>query len=213
MSRLPGMVRWSAFVAVAIGYILLAHYTMATPGNETLGALIALSPILILVFSIVWRAPYRNLMLTLLAIGCMALFFAWRVVSHHYSHIYWIEHVGTQIFLFLMFARSLMQGREPVCTYFARILKGQTTPEIEQYTRQITIAWVIFFGAMAATSTVLFYCTSLAVWSIFANFLTLPLTAVMFIVEYAARRYLHPNEEHVHILAVVKAYWDVSASR
>jgi hypothetical protein len=86
------------------------------------------------------------------------------------------------------------------------MIHGPLTPSIERYTRQVTAAWVVFFGMMAATSSLVFFAAPLSTWSVFANFFTAPLTCLMFIAEYAARRHLHPDMEHVHILAAVKAF-------
>ena len=65
---------------------------------------------------------------------------------------------------------------------------------------------------MATTSTVIFFAAPLSTWSIFANFFTAPLTCLMFIGEYAVRRQMRLDMEHVHILAAVKAAWNAPAS-
>lgn len=213
MSRVVVVARSSAFIALAIGYALLAHHTNATPGNERLGAFVALAPILLAAGSMAWRSRYRTAMLGLFAIGCIALFAAWGAIEHHYSSIYWIEHAGMQFLLCLAFARTMAHGREPMCTYFARIVHGSLTPSLLHYTRQVTMAWVVFFGMMAATSTVIFFAAPLATWSVFANFFTAPLICLMFIAEYAVRRHTDLDMEHVHILAAVKAFWNAPAGR
>jgi uncharacterized membrane protein len=211
MSRVMAWARCTGVIALTIGYILLAHYTNTTPDRETLGSLVALSPILLAAISLAWRSAHRSWMLALLAAGCAALFAAWSSIEHHYSRIYWMEHAGSQFILCLVFARTLGQGREPMCTYFARMVHGSLTPAIERYTRQVTAAWVIFFGMMSAASTVIFFAAPLATWSLFANFFTAPLICLMFIAEYAVRRCMHPDVEHVHILAAVKAFWNAPA--
>ncbi len=196
-----------AIVALAIGYILLAHFTNATPGNENLGAFIALAPILLAFFSMAWRSPHRRVGLPLVVLGCIGLWAAWGVIAPHYSRLYWLEHAGTQTVLCLVFARTLGRAREPMCTTFARMVHGVLTPVMLRYTRQVTIAWVGFFAAMALTSTTLFVVAPLETWSIFANFFTAPLICSMFIAEYAVRRMLHPTMDHAPILAAVKAFW------
>jgi uncharacterized membrane protein len=213
ISRVAAVARWCAFIALAIGYTLLAHHTNTTPGNETLGAFLALAPILLAAVSVAWRSQRRAFMLVLVLIGCVALFAAWGTMEHHYSRIFWIEHAGMQLMLCLVFARTLGQGRESMCTYFARMVHGSMTPALERYTRQVTAAWVVFFGMMATTSTIIFFVAPLSVWSIFANFFTAPLIGLMFIVEYAVRRQMDLDMEHAHILAAVKAAWTKPAGR
>ena len=211
--RLAVVARWCAFIALAIGYTVLAHHTNTTPGNETLGAFLALAPILLVAISTAWRAQRRALMLVLIVMGCAALFAAWGSIEHHYSRIFWIEHAGMQLMLCLVFARTLGKGQESMCTYFARTVHGSMTPALERYTRQVTAAWVIFFGTMAVASTVIFFAAPLSVWSMFANFFTAPLIFLMFIVEYAVRRQMDLDMEHAHFLAAIKAAWTKPAGR
>ena len=89
----------------------------------------------------------------------------------------------------------------------ARSLVEQAKVQLERYTRQVTLAWSIFFGTMALVSTALFFAAPVKVWSGFANFLTAPLIALMFIVEYAVRRRMLPDVEHAGIVAGVQAFW------
>ena len=76
----------------------------------------------------------------------------------------------------------------------------------EHYTRLVTVAWTLFFAVMAVISTLLYFLASLAAWSVFANMLTLPLVALMFIVEYGVRRRVLPEMRNTHILDAVRAF-------
>lgn len=202
--------RWIAIVALVVGYAFLAHYTMAAR-TETLGVLVALAPVALAGLSTAWHAQRRRTMLTLFGLVCAALFVSWHNLENHFNQIYWMEHAGSQLFLCLLFSRTLGAGKEPMCTYFARMVHGYMTPELERYTRRITIAWACFFGMMAATSTVLFFTAPLETWSMFSNFFTGPLIGLMFVTEYAVRRLTQPDVEHAHILEGVKAFWKARA--
>jgi uncharacterized membrane protein len=68
------------------------------------------------------------------------------------------------------------------------------------------VAWVIFFAAIIIISSLLFFLAPLAVWSIFVNFLTLPLVALMFIAEFMLRRRLLLGIPSGHIFDAVRAY-------
>jgi uncharacterized membrane protein len=129
------------------------------------------------------------------------------MLQRHTSLIYWIEHAATQSLLCVAFARSLAPGRESMCTMFARMVHGTLGPAMERYTRQVTLAWSVFFGAMASVSTALFFAAPVSVWSAFANFCTGPLIVLMFIGEYAVRRRVLPDVEHAGIVAGVQAFW------
>ncbi len=200
-------------VALTIGYALLAHYTNTVSSNSTLGVLVALTPLVFAVLLMAWNSRHRWAMLITIASGGVAIFVIWDTLEQHFHWLYWIEHAGTQLVLCLVFARTLRAGREPMCSYFARLVHGPLAPAMVRYTRQITFAWVAFFGLMSTISTVLFFAAPVAIWSVFVNFLTGPLICLMFILEYAARHFLLPDMEHVPILAAVKAMRKVPADQ
>ncbi|HEY5292972.1 MAG TPA: hypothetical protein VIJ43_11735, partial [Burkholderiales bacterium] len=141
-----------------------------------------------------------------LALLCIALGAGWPALEQHFGLVYWLQHVGLQLILFMTFGRTLIAGRQPLCARFAEAVHALVTPEHEIYARQATIAWTLFFAAMALASTLLFFLAPLATWSVFANFLTLPLVALMFIAEYLVRRWALPDMQHAHILDAVRAF-------
>jgi uncharacterized membrane protein len=206
MSRAAGYGRVAAVGAVGLVYAVLAHRSNTVDSGRG-GALLALAPIAIAVLAIGWRSERRLLGMTLASAACTAAFLALPLLQRHASLIYWLEHALTQSLLCMAFARSLAPGRESMCTMFARMVHGALAPAMERYTRQVTLAWSVFFGAMALLSTVLFFAAPVSVWSTFANFFTAPLIALMFIVEYAVRRRLLPEVEHAGIIAGVQAFW------
>jgi uncharacterized membrane protein len=87
---------------------------------------------------------------------------------------------------------------------------GRLDEKLARYTRQVTIAWTAFFVATAALSILLFVAAPIAVWSAFANVLSLPLVALMFAAEYAVRLRRLPDIKHVTILDTVRMYWNSS---
>lgn len=198
--------RWIALIAFAVGYAVLAHYTMVA-GAETLGAAVALAPLVFAIGSGAWHARRRWPVPLAAVAGGAALVWAWAGIENHFNQLYWMEHAGTQLFLCLLFGRTLHAGREPMCSYFARVVHGSLTAPLARYTRKVTVAWTAFFGLMAATSTILFFSAPLATWSAFSNFLTAPLIGLMFIGEYLVRRHTQRHMDHVHILEGVKAFW------
>ncbi|MEO8407192.1 MAG: hypothetical protein ABI476_02030 [Oxalobacteraceae bacterium] len=201
--------RWIAIVVLGIAYACLAHYTNSRAGMEVPGTVLALAPIVLVLLSMAWQARHRIAALLMFCIGCALLFAAWGMLTQHFARIYWFEHAGSQLVLCLGFARTLGHGREPMCSYFARMIDGPLTPRVARYTRQVTKAWAIFFALMAATSTLLFVTVAQSTWSVFANFFTAPLIGLMFVLEYGARRCLLPNMQHGHILDAVKVIWKV----
>lgn len=211
MSKVVRLARSLLVATLAIAYALLVHFTITADDQASLGTVLAIAPIACVVASVAWHCAHR--IVALLAIGaiCLVLALSWSSVSRHYGAIYWAEHAGTQAFLFCFFGRTLLPGNEPICSHIARLVHGSLTTALERYTRQITVAWTLFFGSMAGASTALFFLAPLATWSWFANFLTAPLIAAMFLVEYAVRRWLHPGMQHAHILDAVRIFWKAPA--
>ena len=205
------IVPWLGIAALVIAYPLLAHYTNKTAHDGNLGALVAIAPVVLIALALAWRSPRRFIMLGMLVLSCIALWAGWSALENHFGLVYWLQHVGMQLILFMTFGRTLIAGRQPLCTRFARAVHAVVTPQHEIYTRQVTIAWTLFFAAMALTSTLLFFLAPLASWSIFANFLTLPLIALMFIAEYWVRRWVLPDIQNAHILDAVRAFRNTPA--
>jgi uncharacterized membrane protein len=201
--RLPGI------AALIIGYSLLAHYTNISAHN--LGAPVAIAPLFVLALMLAWTSHRRFIMLTALILSCAALITQWSVLEQHFGLLYWLQDVGLQLMLLMTFGRTLIAGRQPLCTRFAAAVHPPLTQQHENYARKVTVAWTLFFALMALTSTLLFFLAPLRIWSIFANFLTLPLIALMFIVEYRVRRWALPDVPNTHILDAVRAFRNHSA--
>jgi len=95
--------------------------------------------------------------------------------------------------LLLFFGYSLRAGGIPVITRFAELILGDVEPDVRAYTRKATLAWVVFFLSMLLISVGLAWWAPLEVWSWFSNFLAYVLIGVMFIAEFAVRRYCLPH--------------------
>ena len=205
------MVRWLGIAALVIGYPLLAHFTNESPHSGNLGALVAIAPVLLIALVLAWRSPRRFIMLGALVLLCVALWLGWSTLEQHFGLVYWLQNVAMQLILFMTFGLTLIAGRQPLCTRFAEAVHGPLTPQHETYARQVTVAWTLFFAAMALASTLLFFLAPLTTWSVFSNFLTLPLVALMFIAEYGVRRRVLPDTRHAHILDAVRAFRNTPA--
>lgn len=205
------ILRWLGIATLVIGYPLLAHYTNESAHSGNLGALVAIAPVVLIALMLAWRSPQRIVMLGVLVLACAVLWAGWSMLEHHFGLVYWLQNVGMQLVLFMTFGRTLFAGRQPLCTRFAEAVHAPLTPQHETYARQVTVAWTLFFAAMALASTLLFFLAPMAMWSVFANFLMLPLVALMFIAEYWVRRWVLPEMQHAHILDAVRAFRNTSA--
>lgn len=206
------MMRWLGITVLVIGYPLLAHYTNEFSHHSSLGALVAIAPVVVIAQVLAWRSNRRLLMLVVLVVLCIALWAGWPALEHHFGFVYWLQHVGIQLVLCVLFGRTLVAGQLPLCTRFAAAVHAPLTPQHEIYARQVTVAWTVFFAVMAMVSTALFFLVPLATWSVFANFMTLPLVVLMFVAEYLVRRRVLPHLRHTHIFDAVRAFRNTPVS-
>lgn len=206
----PGLGRQLGIIALIIGYPLLAHYSSTTSIAKRLPALsaaISLAPALICLLCVAWRSPKRRMMPVVWLAAGAALWCFWPTLNRNVQWIYFLQNSGTDIFLASVFAYTLGQGREPLVSRLARSAHGGTlSPAESRYTRQVTVAWTLFFVGLLAVSALLFFFASFQAWSVFGNLLTLPLVLLMFAMEFRVRVRLLPNEKH-DPFSGLRAYW------
>jgi uncharacterized membrane protein len=198
-----------AIIAALIGYPIAAHFVAAAPPTAHFGIVaFAVAPLIAAVALVGWQTRWRIATLAICAASCVVLWRYSEVIGRNLGLVYFIQTTCTNAALALFFGRTLSGGREPLCTHFARMVRGALEPRVEQYTRQVTLAWTVFFVAMMVTSIALYVLAPIAVWSTFANLLIMPLVAVMFVVEYAIRIRTFPHLPHKPILESLRAYWN-----
>lgn len=205
------VLRGLGIAVLVIGYSLLAHYTNQSADRAHLGALVALAPAFLITLLLAWRAPQRIALLALHAGVTALVAWQWSALTQYVGLVYWLQYMSMQLVLFIMFARTLVGGRKPLCTHFAEMVHAPLSSNHMVYARLVTVAWSAFFAGMALVSTVLFFLAPLTTWSIFANFMTWPLVVLMFIAEYWVRRWRLPELRHTHILDAVRAFRNGSA--
>ena len=101
------------------------------------------------------------------------------------------------------FGATLLPGREPFISRFARKEQGTLPADLARYTRRLTWIWTLLFTAMAATALALALFGSLTAWSTFTNLVTYALVAALFAGEYAYRRLRYRHYRHASLLDLV----------
>lgn len=206
-------VRWVVIAAGAITYPVLAHYS-TTPAAVTsmpwLGVGMSLAPALAILLFMTWNSPRKPAMLLLCAVVGMLLWGFWGTLERNFSWAYFIQHAGTNLMLAAVFGVTLARGRQALCSRFAEAVHGSLAPEVLRYSRQLTLAWTLFFIAVSGVSALLFAFAPIETWSIFANFMTFPLVMLMFAVEFLIRLRKLPNLERHSILDGILAFWKPS---
>jgi uncharacterized membrane protein len=122
-----------------------------------------------------------------------------------------LPHLAIYLLLLGWFGETLRPGREPLVTYMARHVHKTMSPELIAYTRRVTVAWCVFFLAMAATSLGLFLWAPIGAWSLFVNLLNLPLVVAMFLAEYLWRTVRHPELSRTTIPMMIRSFWKLGS--
>ena len=204
--------RWIA-VAVAVGALAYAaaSYALMTRAQDSAWSLaIVIGPLLVVSAMWAWNAGHRLLavagtlgvvllggvLLGLQGAGGQGVPSRW---------LYLAQHAGVHLALGVWFGATLRAGAEPLVTALARRIH-ELTPAMERYSRNVTLAWTLYFVGMAAASLVLFALGEFAHWSLLANILTPILTVAFFVGEYLLRYWLHPEFERVSLQRALQAY-------
>jgi len=211
MSAPSSFARTALAAAAVAAWQALAHHAVATPGEHGLGLAMALLPPLAVALAAAARSPHRRWPLPLWALVAAALWAARTPLAQHFAWGLYLEHVSFNLGMAWVFGRTLASGRVPLCTQFATMARGSLTPAVARYTRQVTVAWTMFFVAIAAVSTLMFAVAPIVAWATFANYLALPLVGAMFVAEHGCRRFALPRERHSGMLDAIRAYRQSSA--
>jgi uncharacterized membrane protein len=207
VTRGAGGRAWIALgIALSAAFAILAHAALVEGIPPAVGAAVAVLPLATLVLLAAWRSRHREAFVVVLAAAGALLWFGWAGLERHFPHLLFFEHATTNLVLAAVFGRTLFRGREPLCTAFARLVHGHLPPEVVRYSRQVTIAWTLFFLTLLAASCVLYLSGERAAWSVLANFATPIGVASMFAIEYAVRHRVLPHWERVGILGSVRAF-------
>ena len=190
--------------ALLVLYPIALHFAVSSDPGSGFGEVLTIAP---MAAAAVWFSAHTwrgRLLIALPVSVAVAGWIAWRVAGADPSLVYLLPHVGSYLFLLWFFGQTLLPGHLPLVTRLARLVHGDLPGPIEVYTRHVTAAWCVFFGAMALTSLLLYRFAPLSVWSLFANLLNLPLVAAMFAGEYAYRLLRFPDFSHSSIRDMIR---------
>jgi uncharacterized membrane protein len=195
-------------VLACIAYPLLLHAFIQKDETSNLLLLLLILPLLLVAGWISLRVLGRGWW-PLVAIMFLALVYF--VASGQHERIGLvavnaISHGAPNLFLLWFFGRTLLPGKEPLIAQISRRVNGELKPEMAVYTRRVTLAWSIFFGAQVTISLLLYLFAPLAAWSLFINVLNLPLLALMFATEYFWRIRRYPHHPHTSIRKAIEVY-------
>jgi len=214
---MPRAVRWSLKVAIVpacVAYQYLVHSSVSNGQPDTLHLVLMWLPLAAFACWIVARSGNKPLWLSIvLAAGAIIYLLEHRerlglAVSSGMSH------AAVNLFLLWYFGRTLAPGREPIISRFARRVHGALQPAMERYTRQLTVAWCVFFSIQLIASALLYALAPLHAWSLFINVLNIPLLALMFVGQSAFHTLGCPGCPRASIWQAIEAFTkDASLSK
>ena len=197
---------WLIAAILALGYAVFAHYASATDDVGAWAILLAAAPIMVIGFGFARDNRWGILALLLVLTGFGVLAWLWPSLHNPAAWLYFLQHFGVNSALALIFGRTLTAGRRPLITVLAAFVHEAMTPELIRYTRQVTLAWALFFAACSTISAGLFFLGPIEAWSVFANILSLPLIGLMFLAENEVRKRTLPKRDLVGLKATVRAF-------
>jgi uncharacterized membrane protein len=208
MNLSPGqLLRGLAVVVFLTAWALIAHYGSAGEGSADLSVLLGVAPVVTALGLLLWRSSHPALTGTGILVMLGGLAWYWPTLRDNIALLFFIQHLGTNLALGTLFGRSLLGGGEALITQLARTVHQRELSERKyRYTRHATLAWTLFFLGNAAISAALWLLAPQTVWSVFANLLSAPLLAAMFIGEHIWRNNALPPEERPSIAQVARAY-------
>jgi len=192
--------RYALIALLTVAYYVIVYHASVSAAQRWLSVSLALVPLVGLAIYTAWSSRRRYLMMGIVALAAGAL---WLLLSdlivRNYMWFYLLQHAGINGGLAILFGRTLLGQRTALITRFAAIVHPEMPPEQIHYTRQVTLAWTLFFLTITLLSIVLFLFAPIEVWSFFANILYLPLLILMFAVEYMVRLRRLPHIQHVSL--------------
>jgi uncharacterized membrane protein len=200
----------AAVVVAVIAYSGLSHYSNSHAQARDLATGLALAPMLALGAVLAWRSLGAVLAVLSAILTAFLLFEFWPGLTRNFSVLYFVQQFGFYVLMALSFGTTLIAPRVPMCTMMADKIHGPLTPQELRYTRQVTVAWTVFFVLNMLATWLLFQFAPLKVWSIFVNFASLPLLALMFLGEYLVRRQVLPRVQGGGIIATLRVYFAAS---
>ncbi|RYF36430.1 MAG: hypothetical protein EOO21_01975 [Comamonadaceae bacterium] len=213
---LPGARQALVGVAVVAGfaaYAVMSHRAASAPHPGLLEASVLVGPVMAFALLAAWRSSARRAWLCLWLAVAAGMFLARDRLLTGSAWVLLAQHVGIHVALCIAFGRTLAAGSVPMVSRLAERIHGDLSPRVRSYTRNVTRAWVVYFAGMAAASVLLFVFAPLDAWSVFINFLSLPLLLAMFAGEYIVRIVRIPPEERAGFLQSLGSWHQMSRDR
>jgi uncharacterized membrane protein len=205
MSRRLAWLSTALVLLAGAGYQFLLHAAVTGELPETARLGVRLLPLLALAAWAALRARRKAPWFCALLATAGALWWLDRQPAESVL-AYGLPHAAVYLFLLGFFARTLAAGRTPLVTQLALRVHGTLPPRIVAYTRAVTIAWCLFFAAQVLASALLYLFASRSLWAWYITALHFPLVILMFVLEYAVRRWRFPDHPTTSVLRTMQVF-------
>lgn len=198
---------WKALVVLAcIAYQYRVHVSVSNAQPDLLYTILLWLPLAVLAGWILARSKHKAWWLAALLAAALFVYLVEHKERLGLAAVSGIPHAAAYLFLLWYFGRTLARGREPLISRFARSVHGALDPEMARFTRNVTIAWCLFFAIQLITSALLFGFAPLSTWSLFINVLNVPLVALMFVGQLVYRMIRYPDYPRVSLWQALQAF-------
>jgi uncharacterized membrane protein len=177
-------------------YPLLAHLAVMRHSAELAGVALVLLAVALLLPAL--RRRSASAWLALVAIAGTLGALAW---TDRIDFALYVPPLAFQAAILWLFASSLAGARTPLVTQIATASWVDLPPELVPYTRRVTWAWSIVLALQLAVTLTLQLGGLREAWSLFTNFISYGLLALVFVAEYLYRRRRFPHLPHHPLLA------------
>lgn len=189
----PNPAAIAVVVVMVLIYTGLSYYSDSTPAALGLATGLSLAPILLIGAALLWRWIGRLSTSVVMLVVVALLYLEWSFLKQHYQWSNLIQQCGAYALASLGFARSLLAGQIPLCTQIMKKAHGPLTAAESVYTRRATAAWAAFYLLLTIAIFAWFLIGTLRSWSLFTNFGTYALIALMFGVDHLLRKRILPR--------------------
>lgn len=192
------------FLLLLVTYPLAVHAGVLTglmwPAIAALMALLLLPPLLL--------SPTPGHLLRVVVIVALLAALLRSIPGALERFVYAPPVLFTLLLLFL-FARTLLPGKQPLISRVAWLLHESPSPALLRYTRQVTVAWVVFFTLLLLEVVCLGLFASPEMWSLFTNFYNYLLIVVFLLSEFYLRRFFISAGERMSLTEFFRKLGDL----
>lgn len=117
------------------------------------------------------------------------------------------------VVLFIVFAGSLMPGREALVTSIGENARGPLSEAMRRYTRFITQLWAGIFLIIIVFTVLAAGMGGDNIWSLLTNIVIYPLVGIVFVGEFYLRKLLFPDHNHPGFIEYLKIVTSAGITR